>query len=235
LSSTPRGSANNELAAYMDILSHDMLNNNQAILSCIEFIAASSVMDGRSKEYAARAAAKVNISTLMFESIRGLCLANRSEMPPLAPMDLADLLTDSVQALERFFPNAKAVLPDCPGTTLSVLGNDMARDLVLMAMVNLALLAKAEGGRIDIRLEERQDHVDIVISSGSVRAPPALLGNDLPHITTDSRSKMVRIAGFLLARLMAKALEGDFEVKAGTDIDPNEGCTTTISLRREVG
>ncbi|HUS56473.1 MAG TPA: hypothetical protein VMY17_00445 [Thermoplasmata archaeon] len=235
MTTTRTGQGHDELSAYMDILSHDILNNNQAILSCIEFITTSPALDERSREYTAKAAVKVNISTLMFESIRELCLANQSETPPLRPMDLSELLVDAVQALSRLFPRVTVTTSEgLDKTAPSIMGNQMASDLVLMALVNLALLDKSEDGRIDIGIgESGPEHVDVLLSSRHIRIPSAFLEHDAPHLTSDSRSKMVRVAGFLLARLMTKALDGAFEVRGGTDGHPDEGCTIRISLRRE--
>ncbi len=233
MTGTNAGQAHGELAAYMDILSHDILNNNQAILSYIEFIATSPTIDDRSREYAAKAAMKVNISTLIFESIRGLCLADRSEMPPLTPTGLSDVMKGAVQAFGRFFPDMRVVLPDDLEGAPSILANEMVNDLVLMSMVNLALLERGEDGGIIMRLRHRDGRVELDISCADVKVPPAILGSDLPKVTTDSRSKMVRIAGFILAKLMARALNGDFSVRAGTDGGTREGCTITITLSTE--
>jgi len=205
-----------ELPAYMDLLSHDILNLNQTVLSSIEFMTSSSSLDGRSKEHAERATSQIRISTQLVESINKLCLLQKEDDLRTTTAVLSDEIAKATHALNDIMPHR--------GVRLTVEGNaeavvmdskNLVSQSILNALINMVQLDPSESPEIAIKTERpgadgltwrvRLENSNLALSAYV----------DLDTIVSEcgeSRSRTVRLAGILLSKMMVETLGGDMEI-----------------------
>ena len=73
------------LAFYMDILGHDVLNNNQAVMSYLELIIATPGIDRKVKEFAEKAVSHVRTSTILVDNVKRLVASRALDPEKLKP------------------------------------------------------------------------------------------------------------------------------------------------------
>jgi light-regulated signal transduction histidine kinase (bacteriophytochrome) len=200
----------------MDLLSHDILNLNQTVLTSIEFMTSSSTLDDRSKEHAERATSQIRISTQLVESINKLCQFQKEAELKTTTAVLADEIGKAVHAMNDILPhrgvritvegNAEAIVMD---------SKDFVSQSILNALINMVQLDPSESPEIAIKTERpgtdgttwcvRLEDSNLAISADV----------DLDTIVSEcgeSRSKTVRLAGILLSKMMVETLGGEIEI-----------------------
>lgn len=222
--------AGRDLSAYMDLLSHDILNGNQAILSYIDLIMAEQHQDGPGQRHALKAASQVRMISQLFESIRMLCPLMRGEPAPSEGVVLPDCLGQVSADLSDMFPD-RSVEVDSGRLPqgASVAGGRLATGAVLNLLMNVVQLDPAE--KVVIGLDVAGTDRDgrrfwtLKATAANSKVPPSLTTEEGADWNADHRSKMVRVGGFLLAKVMAEALGGSFDAK-----NEKDGSSFTLTL-----
>ncbi|HUV60996.1 MAG TPA: hypothetical protein VMW71_02370 [Thermoplasmata archaeon] len=205
-----------ELPAYMDLLSHDILNLNQTVLSSIEFMTSSSSLDDRAMEHAERATSQIRISTLLVESINKLCLLQKEDDLRTTTVVLADEVAKAIHALNDILPHRGVRLTVESSPEAVVMDSkDMVSQSILNALINMVQLDPSESPEITIKTERpgtdgltwrvRLEDSNLALSKNL----------DLDTIVSESgesRSKTVRLAGILLSKMMVETLGGEIEI-----------------------
>ena len=205
-----------ELPAYMDLLSHDILNLNQTVLSSIEFMTSSSSLDDRAMEHAERATSQIRISTLLVESINKLCLLQKEDDLRTTTVVLADEVAKAIHALNDILPHRGVRLTVESNPEAVVMDSkDMVSQSILNALINMVQLDPSESPEITIKTERpgtdgltwrvRLEDSNLALSKNL----------DLDTIVSEcveSRSRTVRLAGILLSKMMVETLGGEIEI-----------------------
>jgi hypothetical protein len=211
-------------AIFMDLLSHDILNNNQAILSYLELVLANPALDAKAREYAEKAISHVRTSTVLVEHAKNLMAVRTADPSSFRPIDLIRSVMIAAKELPRFFPAKKIVVHAPKGPTDAfVLGDALADDLVLNAFIDMARTDPGDEVTIDTNIikSERAGKMcwSLVLTDPNAVLQPGMKSEDLSAILSKDNSKMVKMAGFLFARIAADLLGGEFNAKelaAGT-------------------
>jgi light-regulated signal transduction histidine kinase (bacteriophytochrome) len=205
-----------ELPAYMDLLSHDILNLNQTVLTSIEFMTSSSTLDDRSKGHAERATSQIRISTQLVESINKLCLLQKEAELKTTKAVLADEIAKATYAFNDILPhrgvrlsvesNAEAVVMD---------SKNLVSQSILNALINMVQLDPSESPEITIKTERSE--TDGLTWRVRLEDSNLALSTDIDLDTIvsehgESRSKTVRLAGILLSKMMVETLGGELEI-----------------------
>ncbi len=218
----------------MDLLSHDILNNNQAILSYLELILANPDLDSKAREYAEKAISHVRTSTVLVEHAKNLMAVRTADPGSFRPIDLIRSVMLATKELPRFFPAKKIkVHPLKAPPDAFVLGDALADDLVLNAFIDMVRADPGEEVAIDPKIIKSEHGGkmcwSLVLSDPNAVLQPGMKSEDLSTILTQDNSKMVKMAGFLFARIAADLLGGAFDAKelsAGT----GQGSEFTLTL-----
>jgi hypothetical protein len=223
-----------ELGVLMDLLSHDMLNNNQATLSYLELIHSSKV-DRQTMEFAEKAASQVRTSSVLLDGIRRFVTSNRTGALPATAVDLTAALTDIAREISEMFPNKRVTVDssDIPAWTMAK-GGQCVTDLFMNLIMNLVQLDPGQDVRIEVRdaPAARKDvaHVSVEVSAPNARLPRGV-GNDLfAHARPRDVSKMARVSGAVFAGSIARALGGTVDLRA-PDRRKGAGCVFAVVLR----
>lgn len=222
--------AGRDLSFYMDLLSHDILNGNQAILSYIDLIMAEQHQDGPGQRHALKAASQVRVLSKLFESIRVLCPLMRGEPAPSDEVRLRDCLGQASTDLADMFPDRSVEVDSnrLPADAV-VAGGRLATGAISNLLMNIVQLDPAD--RVVIELEASETERggrrfwSVRARTANSKVPPSLATRESGGENADSRSRMVRIGGFLLAKVMAESLGGSFDAK-----DEKGGSSFTLLL-----
>lgn len=221
-----------DLPAYMDLLSHDILNMNQTVLSCIDLITAGDDLDERSRKHALRATSQMRISSQVFESIKTLCLLGRGESIPMVPVNLEEEARKATRMLSVMLPDRKVnVNLDVSGGDATVQGGVIVYNALLNALTNMAQLDPSDVLNIDASIGPAGSGAwEVRISDDKASLPESFDPESLRAEHGEARSRMVRVAGLLLAKMMSERLGGSVKVER-----PREGgCTLVMTFREEV-
>jgi len=225
------------LGIFMELLGHDVLNNNQAVLSYLELIMASPCMDQKTRKYAERATSQIRSSALLIETCRRVMAAKGDKLGKLAPTELLPSVKKATENLRHLFPERKIHVKIAPeGSKAEVFANEILDDLVLNVLVTAVQLDLTDDVRIKLDItpadREGKNHWTIRVENANAHIPPTLTRDLWGPNPPQDRSKMVKMAGLLFARMMAETidahLEADELVKGGS----TPGCALTLHLRR---
>ncbi len=229
-----------QFAFYMDLLGHDVLNNNQAVLGYLELILAAPGMDRSSKKFAEKAVSHVRTSTILIENIKRLLATRAANPDSFKPVALQSAVNLSERELTKFFPDKELKVRVAPAVERAyVIGNSAAQDLIMNSMVNMVRLDPGEEVNLSIGLEEVQIKGKpcwrISLADPNAELPSALRGRDVESIYLQDSSTAVRLSGVLFAKMIAQRLGGDFETKELEAKGQKKGAAFVITLRKASG
>lgn len=221
-------------AFFMDLLSHDILNNNQAVLSYLELVLANPDLDAKTRNYAEKAISHVRTSTVLVEHAKNLMAARTAYPNSFRPIDLTRSVMLAIKELPGFFPAKEIRVRMVQGPTDAyVLGDALADDLVLNAFIDMVRTDPGDEVAIDVRIikSERGNKMcwSLVLSDPNAVLQPGMKSEDLSELLSQDNSKMVKMAGFLFERIAAHLLGGEFaakELATGT----GQGCEFALTL-----
>jgi hypothetical protein len=222
---------------YMDLLSHDILNSNQAVLSYLELILSAPGLDKKTVAMAEKAIAHVRASTLMIESVKRILGTRIADFRELSPVDLTGVIEKAEADLARFYPgrNIRTEHVAWPRTAM-VYGSTFVADLVLSALVTAARLNP--GSDVDFRISLVEDKIDqdgiwiVRIEDDDSQLPPFLDGEGVSATYAQDISLAVKTVGLLSAKMIATNLGGDFEAHATSHEPKRRGARFAITLRK---
>lgn len=228
------------LAFYMDIVGHDILNNNQAVLGYLELILAEPAFEKKVRKYAERAVPHIRTSTLLVENIKKVLATKDVRPSSLKPIDLMGLVARAPKNLERFFPDRTVkVTVDSKAEEAWVLGNSAVGDVVDNALVDSVKLDPGRNVSIAIKLTEQEckGHTcwRLGIENPNATLPPIIRDKDIDSIRLDDSSTAVRIVGMLFARMVASRVGADFNAGELRSSGEKRGVAFTITLRKAEG
>jgi len=225
---------------YMDLLGHDILNSNQAVMSYLELILASPGLDKRTRMLAEKAIPHVRTSTLLIENVKRLIAARAVDPSLLKPIDLVSALAKAEGQVMRHFPDRRIVLSVRPEPkSARAVGGDLANDLLVNVLITAIRLSQADEVRLDISVSEGRLEGSPVwmvrIEDKDAKLPPFLDKEGIAATYDHDISVAVRTTGMLFAKMMANSLGGDFEARALTHDPKARGAAYTVMLRRAEG
>jgi hypothetical protein len=221
----------------MDLITHDVLNNNQAVLSYLELVLTNPVLDAKAREYAEKAISHVRTSTILVEHAKNLMAARTAEPNSIRPNDLIRSVMLAIKELPKFYPAKKIRVRVVQGPTDAyVLGGALADDLVLNALIEMVRTDPGDEVSIDVKIikSERNGKMcwSLVLSDPNSVLQPGMKSEDLSTLASQDNSKMVKMVGFLFARLAADLLGGDFNAKGTGTSQGGEFALTLVKAGR---
>lgn len=226
-----------QFAFYMDLLGHDILNNNQAVLGYLELVLATPGIDKKTREFAEKGISHVRTSTVLIDNFKRLIAARGIDADKLKPIDLVRSVERAESELKRFFPrkNIKFEMVTRPKGAF-VHGNNHAADLILNVFLTAIRLNPSDDITMSIsfaeeRFEEKRAWVMRAEDKNS-QLPPFLDGKGVTATYSQDISTAVRSTGVLFAKMIAGNLGGDFEAHSIHHDPRRRGAVFTVILRR---
>lgn len=239
-SKKPRTENQAQFAFYMDLLGHDIMNSNQAVLSYLELISSSPAADKKIRMFAEKAITHVRTSTVLVENVKRLIATNTLDPESLQPIDLLKTIERAQVELLRFYPGKKITIDFAskPAKAFAS-GNSYAADLILNVFVTAVRLDS--GDDILMKLDLKEEKVNnkpawvIRLEDKNAKLPPFMNGGGVAETYAQDISTAVKTTGMLFAKMVAKNLGGDFEAHPIYREAKKVGAVFTIVLRKVDG
>ena len=224
-----------EVGVLMDLLSHDILNNNQATLSYLELIHSSPVADQRIKEFAEKATSQVRTSSVLLDGIRRLVSSSMGTPVPTAPVNLADMLALVSHDVSGMFPHKQiSIDTDRLAPNAEVQGGQYVHDLFSHLLMNLVQLDPEDHPMIEVSsVQLKHNGLDFwrVELASRTAALPQGVDNDLfSDAEPIDVSKMSRVSGVVFASRIARVMGARVGSRV-IDPETNRGCVFEIYLK----
>ena len=226
-----------QFAFYMDLLGHDLLNNNQAVMSYLELLLASPSIDSAARRYAEKAISHVKTSTLLTENTKRLMATRNAEPEAFRPVDICEAVQRAASSVQRFFPgkNIKfSLTPD--DIKANVLGNSFAVDLIMNVLVSAIRLDRSETSELVATLAEvtykEKKCWRLRIEDTNSELPPFLRRDEIEAVYDQDISLAVKTTGLLFAKMIAVNLGGNFEIERLGGRQGKEGAAFIVTLRK---
>jgi hypothetical protein len=222
---------------YIDLLGHDILNSNQAVLGYLELISSNPQADKKSKEFAEKAISHTRSSTILIENVKRLVATRNIDVRKLKPINLLDAVQKAQEDLSRFYPGKRLRLEmlNRPRDAV-VIGDNYAADLLLNVFVIAARLNPEDDIRVKLSFSEDRVHGKpawvLTMSDQEAQLPPFLDGEGVQATYAQDVSRAVKAAGMLFAKMIAENLGGDFEAHAIHHGPKTKGAVFTVALRK---
>lgn len=227
--------AEDDVALFMDLLSHDILNSNQAVLSYLELILESPDTDDKTKKYAAKAASQLRTSAMLVENLKGVVAILGTGEIPSKRTALRGVVDRAAIRARGLFPDRKLDLEISGiGDKDEVIGDEeLVQELLDNLLMNSVQLD--HGDRVAVRVGavredirgERYWRITVDVPNGTL--PEASVKDFTSWFQVKDISKMVRISGLLYASMIAEVLGGSLEPRASSE--KNGGCSFGVLLR----
>ena len=214
---TPK-SREQKFAYYMDLLSHDVLNNNQAVLGYLELILASGVVDKKTRKYAEKAVSHIRTSTILVDNVKRLMTTRDMDSSELKPTDLMVAMNSAERDVVRMFPDRKiTVKTPSGGPGMRVIGDNAATDLVLNLLVSMVRLDPSDAITLELKVSEQivqgRECLQITLEDPTAQMPRMAKDKPIEDAYQEDSSIAVRMVGILYCKMMAVMLGGGFEVR----------------------
>ena len=226
-----------DFSFYMDLVGHDVLNNNQAVLGYLELILANPGTDKTVRKYAERAYSHVRTSTLLVENVKRLLAVRSLGEEDLTPLDLTGSLERARKELSRFFPDKKVkVSINRMPKEAKVLGNSAAEELIMSAMVSAVRLdprgqVELTASVVPVEFKGAQCWA-ITVEDAGAELPPSVKNKDIKSVYLMDSSVAVKLSGLLFTKMVVEMLGGDFDVYELPGRKDKPGAGFTLTLRR---
>jgi len=228
-----------DIIAFMNVLGHDLLNTNQAVLGYIDLIKASAYEPQKVRDYSDKALSNLRKCALMMDSVGKMLVTGRVEPPrPVGPVDLGSLLERAGSELAAIFPERQVRLDGSAAKIRPVADERLLRTVIMNVLVDLVSMDTAGGVEIDVTATRTAKGGDRVFRMSFTRRGarmPSFLKRGLAEtLRAEDISKTVKATGMLFAMLVARRLGGDLQVQEARGAGHQQGIACTLTIR-EVG
>jgi len=222
----------------MDLVSHDMLNDNQAILSYLELILATPGLDKRTLDYLRKAVTHVRSSSLRIQNVNTIVNARKANTTAVGSSDLWDAVEASSKELEVIFPSRKVTIRRAQrGAKAPVTGGNIVKELLVTIMESVVKLDPGTDVVLDLKVSEDPGYGKrgwtVTIEDPRVKLPAVVRDTDIDSVHTKDSSLAPRVSGLLFAKMAADALGGDFDIQPSSGAA--KGASFVLKLRRAEG
>jgi len=225
-----------DLTSYIDLLGHDVLNSNQAVLSYLELMISTPGMDPRAKKYAQKAASHIRACAVLIDNVKRMTAAKRGDLAAGGGVDLVKALRVTADKIVQIFPDRRVEFRFHPGPVEAVaLGSCLIPDILLNLMINIVQLDQADEVVLKVELSPARESGGafwrLTITDENLPLPqPLIAGLDGDGWAHD-RSKTVKMTGLVFAKLMAEAAGGSLKAQDAPGVKGRPGCSFIMHLK----
>jgi len=221
----------------MDLLGHDVLNNNQAVLSYLELILATPGLDPEVKRYAAKAASHIRASTGLMVDMKTMAITRFAGPESFRATDLTKAMESAIHELPKYFPEKKVdVRLTSDVKSAYATGNKVAENLVLNLLVSIARLNSTDKINVNVTLSERKvegrAYWCIKLEDLNAELPRILRTETIDSVCKQDISRAVKLAEILFASVVSEALGGEFEAGEMRPRSKQPGVYLKVCLRK---
>lgn len=202
-----------DLTSYIDLLGHDVLNSNQAVLSYLELIISSPGMDPRTKKYAQKAASHIRACAVLIDNVKRMTAARRGDLVTGGGLDLTKAMRVAADKVTQILPDRRVEFRFHPSHDETiVLGGGIVPDVLLNLLINIIQLDQGDDVILKVEVTPVREHGvacwRLAISDERLPLNQALAEGISGEGWTQDRSRIVKMTGLVFAKLMAENIGG---------------------------
>lgn len=226
-----------EMSVLMDLLSHDMLNKNQATLSYLELIHSMPRDERKTRDFSEKAASQVRTSSMLLDGIRRFVSSARRGVMPTATVAVADVMESVAKDISDIFPY-RSIDVDLSGVAPEAMavGGQCVHDLFMNLLANVVQLGPEQECRVVVSARsgrsDRPGLTTVEVSAPTAVMPQGVDDSLISRAAAADLSKMTRVSGIVFAGSIARALGGTFSARV---IEPASGTGCVFEVSFEEG
>lgn len=225
-----------DLELYADILSHDILNNNQAVMSYLELIIATPEVDDKTKKYALKASSQTRMLALMVEDVKKVASGIIAAPSPKG-VELRKIVDQTQKEIRNLFPDKKVVLrTTIAPSAASEKADEILGDILVNVLMNAVQLDNVESPRIEVSIElakaGEERYWKVVVSDDNMVLPPMFKKDVAGTVDAKNKSTAVRMSGLAFAKLASETMGGGIRGEEMAKGRSPPGCRFTVSIPR---
>jgi|GEM_PF-2138424 len=223
-----------EYGHYLDVMAHDLLNFNQAVLGYLELALGAEPLNDDAQHYIHSAIEQIRNSSQLIEDIRKIAILETLENESMKNTSLNEIVKDSIEELNFLYPDRDIVVTvNEEQKDATVLATDILRDVILTLLTNAVKFDDSERVLIDIALsrpEVESNMIDLIVEDRGSGIPDSLKEALAGEAIAESKTRRARGMGLMLVRAAARRLGGAIILDDRVSGDHSQGAKITVRL-----
>ena len=225
---------NSECLFYLDLMSHEVLNFNQAVLGYLEMVKNDPAIGDDVKRYLMSAIDQIRNSSQIIDDVKKIVMLGTIDDSSFELLDLKRIIGEGIEELRAQHPQRSLLisLKEVSGS-VHVRATDALREVIVNLLTNVIRFDSSDKIMIDVSVERpvsAPGMVDIMVEDRSVGIPDLLRRALTEEIESCEKTNIVRGMGLLLVRAAAKRFGGGLIISDISPIERPEGARLTIRL-----
>jgi len=223
-----------ECMFYLDLMSHEVLNFNQAVLGYLELTQNNQSINEDIKHYLLSAISQIKNSSQLIDDVKKIAHLGMINESMFEMYDLKKVAEDEIEELKFLYPERKIKIDlKSVSDRVFVKASEALRDIFLQLITNAVKFDTSDEVLIDVtisRAESAPGMIDISVEDRGSGIPDQLKEVLTAEMESDEKTKRVRGMGLLLVRAAAKRFGGMLIVSDRVPGDHTKGAKMTVRL-----
>lgn len=226
--------ADSECLFYLDLMSHEVLNFNQAVLGYLEMIKNDPAIGDDVKRYLISAIDQIRNSSQIIDDVKKIIRLGTIDDSSFELLDLKRVIGDGIEELRAQHPERRLsiTLKGVSGSVF-VRATDALREVIVNLLANIIRFDPSDEVTIDILVERPASApgmVDVAVEDRSAGIPDLLKRALTEEVESYEKTNIARGMGLLLVRAAAKRFGGGLIISDMAPGERSEGARLAIRL-----
>jgi len=224
----------NDSMFYLDLVGHDVLNFNQAILSYIEIALSNPLMDEESRHHLLSAIDQVRNSSQLINDAKKMAHLEIVNRETFSVLSLEDLIQEAIDDLRIMHPE-KPIEVNFRNDAghVDVKATDVLRDVFLSLLANAERQDQSEKPVVELTITRPKvpsGMVDVTVADRGSGIPDQMKRALAGEKRADSATRKQAGLGLLMVRAAAKRFGGHLIIGDRIHDDHTKGAKLTVRL-----
>lgn len=219
---------------YLDLMSHEVLNFNQAVLGYLELIQNDPEMSDEIKRYLVSAINQIRNSSQLIDDVKKIAHLGIMDESMFELFDLKKIVNEGIEELKFQNPGRKLRINfKDADNRIMVKSTDALKDVVNHLLTNAVKYDSSDEVIIDVSIEhppEAPGYVDLNVEDRGTGVPDQMKKALTAEFESDEKTKVVRGMGLLLVRAAAKRFGGKLIISDRVPGNQTKGAKMTVRL-----
>jgi len=225
---------NNDCLFYLDIMSHDILNFNQAVLSYLEITLNDASTSVETKHNLLSAIDQIRNSSQLIDDVKKMTRLEQVGTKGFATLSLEEVINGALKELKRMHPDRKVeVRVKNDAGQVNVKGTEVLGDVFLSLLAYSLRQDQSERPIIDVTVSrpmKPSGMVDVTIEDRGSGIPDQMKRALAGEKRADTVARKQAGIGLLMARAAAKRFGGHLIIGDRIHGDHTKGAKLTVRL-----
>ena len=219
---------------YLDLMSHELLNFNQAVLGYLELIQNDPSISEDMKHYLISAIDQVRNSSQLIDDVKKIANLGLVTESTFELFALDRVVEEAIADLKLLYPDRNLEINfKCDAEKIYVKATDALHDVVLNLLTNAIKFDPAETIVVDVTITHPKSTpgmIDIIVEDRGPGIPDHLKKVLASETILDDKTKRIRGMGLLLVRAATKRFGGKLIIGNRVGNDHTQGAKLTVRL-----